>query len=220
GPVTKVNVLGGGPAGLFFAILLKKHGGGHEVTVFERGAPDDAFGWGIVFSDRTLAFLQDSDADAFARVSRAAQTWDNVDVIHKGEKVSVRGNGFSGVSRLAFLQILQERCRELGVDIRFGAAVGDPSSLLDADLLLGADGTNSAVRRTWSDFFQPSIDVRRNRFIWLGTRRLFHGLVMIFREAEAGLFIAHAYKFDPATSTFIVEASPETWARAGFAAMS
>ena len=145
-------------------------------------------------------------------------TWDNVDVVHKGETVSIHGNGFSGIARLTFLNLLQRRARALGVDVRFHTAVADPADLLDCDLLLGADGANSLVRRTWSDFFQPSVDVRRNRYIWLGTEQLFHGLVMIFREAPAGLFIAHAYKFSPTTSTFIVECGPEAWTRAGFRA--
>lgn len=216
----KVTVLGGGPAGLFFAILMKKQDPAHEITVIERDGPDDTFGWGIVLSDRTLAFLERSDAETHAGITRAAQTWDNVDVIHKGETVSIHGNGFSGIARLTVLNLLQRRARALGVDVRFHTAVSDPTSLLDCDLLLGADGANSLVRRTWSDFFQPTVDVRRNRYIWLGTEQLFHGLVMIFREAPAGLFIAHAYKFGPTTSTFIVECGPEAWTRAGFERMS
>ncbi len=215
-----INILGGGPAGLFFAILLKKQNPGHRITIVERDGPDDTFGWGIVFSDRTLAFLKSEDEETFDAITRAAQTWDNVDVVHQGETISIHGNGFSGVARLAFLNALHQRCRDLGVDIRFHTAVADPAELYDCDLLLGADGANSLVRRTWADFFQPSVDVRRNRYIWLGTPRLFHGLVMIFRVADAGLFIAHAYKFDPGMSTFIVEASADTWMRAGFERMS
>jgi len=216
----KITVLGGGPAGLFFAILMKKQDPAHEITVIERDGPDDTFGWGIVLSDRTLTFLERSDVETHTAITRAAQTWDNVDVVHKGETVSIHGNGFSGVARLTFLNLLQRRAQVLGVDVRFHSAIADPADLLDCDLLLGADGANSLVRRTWSDFFQPSVDVRRNRYIWLGTEQLFHGLVMIFREAPAGLFIAHAYKFSPTTSTFIVECGPEAWMRAGFERMS
>jgi anthraniloyl-CoA monooxygenase len=216
----RINILGGGPAGLYFAILLKKRDPSHRITIVERDGPDDTFGWGIVFSDRTLAFLNDHDEDTYARITRACQAWDNVDVIHRGHKLSVRGNGFSGIARLAFLQILHRRCLELGVDIRFHTAVTDPAELGDSDLLLGADGANSLLRRTYADFFQPAVDIRRNRYVWLGTNRLFHGLVMIFRQHPAGLFIAHAYKFSPTLSTFIVEASVETWARAGFERMS
>ena len=152
----KVTVLGGGPAGLFFAILMKKQDPAHEITVIERDGPDDTFGWGIVLSDRTLAFLErQRRGDAMPASRRAAQTWDNVDVIHRGETVSIHGNGFSGIARLAFLNMLQRRAEALGVDVRFHTAVADPADLLDCDLLLGADGANSLVRRTWSDFFQP-----------------------------------------------------------------
>jgi anthraniloyl-CoA monooxygenase len=216
----KVNILGGGPAGLYFAIALAKRERGHRITVLERDGPGDTFGWGIVFSDRTLAFLKDTDPETHAEIAAASQTWDNVDVVHRGQTLSVHGNGFSGIARLAILNILQRRCLDLGVDIRFHTPVADPAPLLDADLLLGADGANSLVRRTWADFFQPSVDVRVNRYVWLGTPQLFHGLVMIFRDTPAGLFIAHAYKFSATTSTFIVECGPDTWVRAGFERMS
>jgi anthraniloyl-CoA monooxygenase len=216
----RINILGAGPAGLYFAILLKKRDPSHRITIVERDGPNDTFGWGIVFSDRTLAFLQDNDGDTYARITRASQTWDNVDVVHRGEKLSVRGNGFSGIARLTFLNILQQRCLDLGVDICFHTAVTDPAPLQDCDLLLGADGANSLLRRTYGDFFQPSVDIRQNRYVWLGTSRLFHGLVMIFRQNAAGLFIAHAYKFSPTLSTFIVEVSPDAWDRAGFEGMS
>ncbi len=215
-----INVLGGGPAGLYFAILMKRHDPSHRIVVAERDGPDDTFGWGIVFSDRTLAFLKDKDEETYAAITGACQTWDNVDVVHKGQKLSVRGNGFSGIARLAFLKILHARCRELGVELRFHMAVADPAEVADCDLLLAADGANSVVRRAHMDHFQPTVDIRQNRYVWLGTTQLFHGLVMIFRENEAGLFIAHAYKFSPTHSTFIVECSPEGWARAGFERMS
>jgi anthraniloyl-CoA monooxygenase len=212
----KINILGGGPAGLYFAILMMRRDPSHRITVVERDGPDDTFGWGIVFSDRTLAFLRDKDEPTYTAITAACQTWDNVDVVHRGEKLSIHGNGFSGIARLTFLNILHRRCRELGVDLRFHTPVPDVVELGDCDLLLGADGAGSLVRRTHADFFQPSVDVRQNRYVWLGTPRLFHGLVMIFRRNEDGLFIAHAYKFSPTMSTFIVECPPETWARAGF----
>ncbi len=216
----KINVLGGGPAGLYFALLAKRREPSHRVTVIERDGPDDTFGWGIVFSDRTLAFLRERDEPTYAAITAASQTWDNVDVVHRGETVSIHGNGFSGIARLTFLHILHRRCREVGVDLRFRTPVADPAELDDCDLLLAADGANSLVRRVHADFFQPSVDVRQNRYVWLGTSRLFHGLVMIFRRNEDGLFIAHAYKFSPTTSTFIVECPPETWARAGLDGLS
>jgi anthraniloyl-CoA monooxygenase len=215
----KINILGGGPAGLYFAILLKKRDPSHRITIVERDGPDDTFGWGIVFSDRTLAFLKDQDEETYRSIAETCEAWDNVDVVHRGQKLSIHGNGFSGIARLAFLNILHRRAQELGADIRFRTPVTELGGLVDCDLLLGADGANSLVRRTYADFFQPSVDIRQNRYIWLGTPQLFHGLVMIFRRNEAGLFIAHAYKFSPSMSTFIVECPPETWERAGFELM-
>jgi anthraniloyl-CoA monooxygenase len=216
----KINILGGGPAGLYCALLLRQRDARHEITVVERDGPDDTFGWGIVFSDRTLGFLRDHDATTHAAIARVAQSWDDVVVVHRGEAVSIRGNGFSGIARLEFLHILHRRCREVGVKLVFHEPVSDPTALLDCDLLLGADGAGSLVRRTWSDAFQPSIDVRQNRYVWLGTRQPFHGLVMIFRTADAGLFIAHAYRFSPELSTFIVECPPDVWERSGLEAMT
>ena len=216
----KIHVVGGGPAGLYFAILMKKLDPAHAITIFERDGPDDTFGWGIVFSDRTYGYLRDHDGPTYAAIVAASQTWDPVDVVHKGQRISVHGNKFSGIARLAFLNVLQRRCLALGADLRFHANVASVSDVEACDLLVGADGANSLVRRTYTDFFQPSIDVRQNRYIWLGTPRLFHGLTLGFREADAGLFIYHAYTFDDRTSTFIVECPQETWARAGFERMS
>jgi len=215
----KINIVGAGPAGLYFAILMKKIDPAHDITIVERDGPNDTFGWGIVFSDKTFAFLKDSDEASYLDITAAAERWDNVDVVHRDHKISVRGNEFLGIARLTFLNILHKHCRNLGVDLRFHTNVTTPdriAELADCDLLVGGDGANSLVRQTYSGFFCPSVDVRRNKYIWLGTRQLFHGLTMIFREAEAGLFIAHAYKFDKTTSTFIVECPPETWLKAGF----
>jgi anthraniloyl-CoA monooxygenase len=216
----RINIVGGGPAALYFALLMKKRDPSHTITLFERDGPHDTFGWGIVFSEKTLAFLKDSDEETGADIAAASQAWDNVDVVHRGERVTIRGNGFSGIGRLTFLNLLQKRCLGLGVEIRFHTAVADAGEVADCDLLAGADGANSLVRRAHGDFFQPSMDLRRNRYVWLGTPRPFHGLTLIFREAEAGLFIAHAYSFTPETSTFIVECGVDTWARAGFERMS
>jgi anthraniloyl-CoA monooxygenase len=216
----KIHVLGGGPAGLYFAILMKRAHPGHAITVVERDGPDDTFGWGIVFSDRTLAFLKEQDAESYAAMVAASETWDSVDTVLQGETVSVRGNGFSGIARLTFLQILRRRAAELGVDLRFHSPVVNITPWLDCDLLVGADGASSLVRGTYAGFFQPSLDTRQNRYIWLGTPRRFPALSMIFRRAEPGLFIAHAYRFSPTTSTFIVECPPGTWARSGLEDMS
>ena len=214
--VRKINVIGGGPAGLYFAILMKRQDPSREVLVVERDGPDDTFGWGIVFSDQTFSYLEESDRTSYQQIVAACEIWDNVDVVHKGERITIRGNRFSGIGRLKFLGILRERCRELGVDLRFHTNVDDVEPYRDCDLTVGADGANSAVRRAYQDFFKPSIDVRKNKYVWLGTNHFFHGLTLTFRENEAGHFIAHSYKFDETTSTFIVECDEATWQRAGF----
>ena len=212
----KITIIGAGPSGLYFAILMKKQNRAHEITILERDGPDDTFGWGIVFSDQTFSYLKENDKPSFTKITRACQRWDNVDVVHKGEKVTIRGNNFSGVARLAFLNILQQRCLDLGVNIRFNTNVNDLNELEPPDLLVGADGSNSLVRRSFGKAFEPTVELRKNKYIWLGTPQLFHGLTLIFREHEAGLFIAHAYKFNDTTSTFIVECSEATWRNARF----
>jgi anthraniloyl-CoA monooxygenase len=216
----KINILGGGPAGLYFAILMKRLDPSHDIAVIERDGPDDTFGWGIVFSDQTFAYLKDNDEPSFNEIMRACQTWDNVVVVHRDQQVTIRGNRFSGIARLAFLNILQMRCRALGVELRFHTNVTDIEALAHCDLLVGADGANSLVRRTYTEAFQPTVDWRKNKYIWLGTHQLFHGLTLTFREHEAGLFIAHSYKFNDTTSTFIVECDEAVWANAGFENMS
>jgi len=212
----RIKIIGAGPSGLYFAILMKQQSAAHEITVIERDGPNDTFGWGIVFSDQTFSYLKDNDEISFVNITRACQTWDNVDVVHRGVKVSVRGNKFSGIGRLAFLNILHKRCLDLGVELKFNTNISDVTDTGDCDLLVGADGANSMVRRSFAEFFQPSVDLRKNKFIWLGTHQLFHGLTLTFREADAGLFIAHSYKFSPTTSTFIVECDEATWKKAGF----
>ena len=212
----KITIIGGGPSGLYFAILMKKLDRTHEITVLERDGPNDTFGWGIVFSDQTFSYLQENDKKSFAAITRACQRWDNVDVLHKNQKVTIRGNKFSGIGRLAFLNILQKRCLDLGVELRFETNVTDLSEMPPHDLLVGADGASSFVRGVYSNEFQPSIDLRKNRYIWLGTHKLFNGLTLIFREHEAGIFIAHAYKFNETTSTFIVECNETTWRNSRF----
>lgn len=212
----RINVIGGGPAGLYFALLMKRHDASHEVTVFERNPPGATFGWGVVFSGRTLSNLREADEVSHRRITESFETWDNVDVVLRDTKTSVRGNHFSGIARLRLLNILQERCAELGVELRFNEEVEDFDALAArCDLLVGADGVGSLVRERYAGDFRPTLDAGRNKYIWYGTHQLFHGLTLTFRESEAGVFAAHSYKFSPATSTFIVECGEETWARAG-----
>ena len=211
----RINVIGGGPAGLYFALLMKRHAPSHEVTVFERNPPDATFGWGVVFSGRTLSNLREADEVSHRRITGSFETWDNVDVVLRESRVTVRGNHFSGIARLRLLNILQERCAELGVELRFRSGVEDARALAaDCDLLVGADGVGSLVRERYAEDFRPALDAGRNKYIWYGTRRLFHGLTLTFRETGDGVFAAHSYKFSPAASTFIVECDEETWARA------
>ena len=216
----RIAVVGGGPAGLYFSLLMKQLRPGDEVTVVERDGPDDTFGWGIVFSDQTFDYLRDNDRPSFDAITAACKKWDNVDIVHRGERITVGGNRFSGIARIRFLQVLHARCRELGVDLRFHQSMTDLADLPAYDLLVGADGANSLVRRTQAAQFLPSIDYGRNKYIWLGTPKLFHGLTLTFVEDAAGWFAAHSYKFDDQASTFIVECSEATWRAAGLEQMS
>jgi anthraniloyl-CoA monooxygenase len=213
----KINIIGGGPAGLYFAILMKKSVPSHEIDVYERNGPDDTFGWGVVFSGKTLANLRDADTESHSEITRSFEAWDNVDVLHGAEKISIHGNSFSGIARLRLLKILQSRAEQLGVQLHFRTEINDVEALrTSADLLVAADGVNSTVRRHYEDQLKPTLDVRPNRYVWYGSNQLFHGLTLTFRENDAGVFAAHSYKFNKTTSTFIVECDPLTWSAAGF----
>ncbi|SRR5579883_21095 len=212
----KIAVIGGGPAGLYFSILVKKWRPDIEIDLFERNAPDDTFGWGVVFSDKTLSYLKVEDEPSHDAIVQRFERWDNVDIIHHDEKITVRGNKFSGIARIEILHILQERARELGVQLHFRAPVLDLSQFQSYDLLVGADGINSEIRSQYAETFKPDLSTRTNRYIWYGTPHLFHGLTLTFRENNAGVFAAHSYKFNKTTSTFIVECDEETWQTAGF----
>jgi anthraniloyl-CoA monooxygenase len=217
----KINVIGGGPAGLYFAILMKQADASHRIKIYERNGPNDTFGWGVVFSGKTLANLRAADETSHAEITKEFAAWDNVDVVHRSKKVSIHGNSFSGIARLHLLKILQRRAEELGVHIEFHTEIHNIEELRhECDLLVAADGVNSTVRLNYVEQLQPELDLRTNRYIWYGTNQLFHGLTLTFRENSAGVFAAHSYKFNPTTSTFIVECDPETWDKAGFERMS
>jgi anthraniloyl-CoA monooxygenase len=213
----RINIIGGGPAGLYFAILMKQSDPSRQIAVWERNAPDDTFGWGVVFSGRTLANLREADPISHAEISESFAAWDNVDVVHRDAKISIHGNSFSGIARIQLLKILQQRCDSLGVELRFRSEVSDIDALRqDCDLLVAADGVNSGVRLRYHTDFQPTLTAGDNRYIWYGTHQLFHGLTLTFRERAGSHFAAHSYKFNSNTSTFIVECDAASWEQSGF----
>src|SRR5262245_2726531 len=217
----KIKVIGGGPAGMYFAILMKKADAAHESIIYERNGPDDTFGWGVVFSGRTLRNLREADEESHAEITKQFEAWDNVDVVHRDQKISIHGNSFSGIERLQLLKILQRRAEQLGIEISFHTEINDIEALRrDCDLLVATDGVNSTVRLQYLEQLKPQLDLRAHRYIWYGTNQLFHGLTLTFREHHGGTYAAHSYKFNKQTSTFIVECDPETWKKAGFEQMS
>ncbi|MFT5004671.1 MAG: anthraniloyl-CoA monooxygenase [Paracoccaceae bacterium] len=218
----KIACLGGGPAGLYFAISMKLRDATHEVTVFERNKADDTFGWGVVLSDDALENLAENDPKSAAEIGENFAYWDDVALIHKGQRTASGGHGFAGIGRMKMLLILQDRCRELGVNLQFSSDYGDVEKLKSQyDLVVAADGLNSAVRNKYADHFKPDIDPRLCKFIWLGTHQKFNdAFTFVFEETKFGWMWLHAYQFDDEMATVIVECSQETWDRAEFEAMS
>lgn len=212
----RISCIGGGPAGLYFAILTKKRDPKAEVVVYERNRSDDTFGFGVVFSDKTLENLEDVDAESYHEIRRRLHHWDDIDIHFGGQVITSRGHGFSGVSRTGLLDVLQKRAIELGVDIQFLTEVGptDPRAK-DADLVVVADGIQSAFRAHYAEHLRPSLEFRKSRFVWLGTTFPFEAFTFYFRQAPAGLFQVHAYRYEPGRSTFIVECSEEAFQRSG-----
>ena len=212
-----MNILciGGGPAGLYFALLMKQQNPGHQVTVVERNRAGDTFGWGVVFSDQTLGHLQAADPASAAQILDAFNHWDDVEVHIRGQRLRSGGHGFCGIGRKRLLNILQDRCIQVGVQLEFETDAPGDEAYPDADLIIACDGLNSRVRTKYAATYQPDIDVRHCRFVWLGTHKLFDAFTFAFEETEHGWFQAHAYRFDDSTSTFIVEAPEEVWRRAG-----
>jgi len=211
----KVVCLGGGPAGLFFASLLKQADPRHDVTVLERNRPDDTFGFGVVFSDATEEALAKADPLITSAMGRHAHRWDDIEIHYSGETLTSTGHGFSGLSRRTLLSLLHERCRAAGVRLCFGHDVRDPEEHRGADLLVAADGVHSVVRERYRATFAPEIDERPNRFVWLGTTRPFPAFTFYFKSDPHGLWRVHAYQYEPGASTFIVEAKEATWRAAG-----
>ena len=218
-----VAIVGAGPAGLYLALLLKQHHPQHQITVYERNRPDDTFGWGVVFSDATLENLAQADAATYQAITDNFAHWDDIDIHFRDRTITSSGHGFSGIARKQLLRILQQRARALGVQLVFEREIGDAaiSELARAhDLVVGADGVNSRVRRRYQEHFRPDLDVRSARYIWLGTPLQLGAFTFIIVQDERGVFQVHAYRFDRDLSTFIVECDECSWRNAGFDRMN
>ncbi|WP_296571830.1 bifunctional salicylyl-CoA 5-hydroxylase/oxidoreductase [Phreatobacter sp.] len=212
----RIAVIGGGPGGLYFAILMKKWQPAADITVFERNRPDDTFGFGVVFSDATLDIFERYDAESYRAITENFAYWDDIEVRFKDTVHRIGGNGFCGCSRQTLLILLQNRARQLGVAMEFQTEI-DPSleTFAAYDLVVAADGINSRIREASRDHFQPEVDLRPNRFTWLGSTRELDAFTFFFRETDDGIFIAHTYQYEPGRSTWVIETDPATFARAG-----
>ncbi|CCE00622.1 bifunctional salicylyl-CoA 5-hydroxylase/oxidoreductase [Bradyrhizobium sp. STM 3809] len=211
----KIAIIGGGPAGLYAAILLKKQRPRADIAVYERNRADDTFGFGVVFSDATLDNFEKHDLPSYQRITQEFAYWDDIAVHFRGTVHRVGGNGFCGCSRRTLLRILQERARELGVTLQFEVDLEDETQFADADLLILSDGINSRFRQKYVDHFQPEVDLRANKFAWMGSTKPLDAFTFIFQETEWGPFIAHAYQYEAGHSTWIFETDPVTFEKAG-----
>ena len=218
----KILCMGGGPAGLYFAISMKLRDPSHQITVLERNKANDTFGWGVVLSDDALGRMQQNDPASTEAIRSHFAYWDDIAVVHDGVRTVSGGHGFAGIGRKQMLVLLQARARELGIDLRFETEFRSAEEYRrDYDLVVGCDGINSLVRSEYAQVFQPDIDTRRCKFVWLGTHQKFDdAFTFIFERTEHGWVWAHVYQFDGDTATFIVETLPETWEKLGFADMS
>jgi anthraniloyl-CoA monooxygenase len=211
-----VHVVGGGPAGLYFAILMKKAWPHTRITVFERNKPDDTFGFGVVFSDQTLEAFESYDRETYRQIVGHFAYWDDIEIHFRGSTHRIGGNGFCGTSRAMLLKILGRRAHSLGIDIKYGSeADPDKMTIRGADLVVAADGINSRTRELFKDRFKPSIELRPNHFCWMGSDRPMDAFNFFFRETQHGIFIAHCYQYQPGRSTWVMETDPETFKRAG-----
>jgi anthraniloyl-CoA monooxygenase len=216
----KILVIGGGPAGLFYAYLMKRDDPRHDIRVIERDPQNATYGWGVVFSDVALSFVRDLAPELYDSMTRTQFVFDEMAVVHKGQKVKLAHNIFHRMTRIGLLKALHEHCRNIGVPIEFERKVDDVAQFKDCDLIVAADGANSAIRTRCQEHFQPTLDERPNLLAWYGTTRLFPALSLIFRQNEDGLVISHTYQYSNTHSTFLVEVDPETFGKAGLDRMS
>ena len=212
----KISIIGGGPGGLYFALLAQKAWPRWDITVYERNRPDDTFGFGVVFSDQTLDTFKAYDIPSYEMIRRRFAYWGDVDVVYKGRAMRSGGNGFCGCSRVALLHILHDRCRELGVKLVFQKDVNSLDDVPPSDLIVVADGINSKIREQNKEHFQPSVDLRPNKFTWLGSTRPLDAFKYFFRETPEGLILAHCYQYEEGRSTWVIETDETTWRNFGF----
>lgn len=212
----KIDIIGAGPAGMYFALLAKKHDPSHQIRIYEQNPADATYGWGVVFSDIGLSFLKEADAAFYEEFIAHHERCDYMEIVHQGAHVQVHGNHFSRTSRIDMLRVMQRACEREGIRIEYGRRIEDAGALAaQCDLLVAADGGNSAVRTQMAEHFRPSFVRRRNKFAWYGTHQRFHPVSLVFKQTEHGVFIAHSYQYSPELSTFLIEVDPGTWQRAG-----
>ncbi len=207
----KIAVVGGGPGGLYFALLTKKARPDWQIDVYEQNSADDTFGFGVVFSEETLEEFLTRDAPSFDAISEAFAYWDDIVIRYKGSEIRCGGNGFAGCSRLALLKILQQRCEALGVVIHYNHPVDDLARFADCDVIVGADGINSRIRDSYKQHFKPALELKTNKYAWLGSTRPLDAFTFFFKETPHGLICAHTYQYEPGHSTWVMEMNPATW---------
>ncbi|MEO7010279.1 MAG: FAD-dependent monooxygenase [Caldimonas sp.] len=216
----KIGIIGGGPAGLFYAYLMKRADPAHEIRVVERDPEHATYGWGVVFSDVALAFVRDLAPELYESITRNQEVHDAMAVVHRGVEVRLAHNVFHRMARIDLLRALHEHCRSVGVDVAFDHKADSVDEFEDCDLVVAADGANSTIRKRYEQHFEPSLDLRPNLFAWYGTTRLFDPLSLIFRQNDDGLLIAHTYRYSRTHSTFLVECDPATFEAAGLGRMA